>query len=471
MTDTALGIYRDARRAYREGRPGIGRRQRERVAEQIAHARAHSRYYAELYRHLPERVHDLTMLPVTNKQRLMERFDDWLTDERVTLAHVQAHAEDPRRVGERLLGAYTVTTSSGTTGRRAYFVMSEETRRIAFTVATRGMASVLTPCTLLKLLRGRGRTAMLVPTGGHFASHVLAVQQRREIVGVDKRIFPVTMPMPKLVAELNAFRPAYLECYPTIAALLAHEQEAGRLAIAPALLRLGGEGLSDAEYARIRRSFRANILDLYGANEFPALMVKCSQGWYHVHEDWTVFEPVDAAYQPVAPGEPSHTVLVTVLYRREQPILRYDVGDSVLVRPDPCPCGSPFMAIKVRGRVPVLLRFRTLGGGAVTLSSFPLSLQVELASGVELYQIVQVEAARLRVRLQLRAGAEPDSVWREVHEKLWRVLVEHELAHVVIERGLEPPELSAGGKLRSIIPLPEGPPASRDETFGQRPPG
>lgn len=453
MTASALSIYRDARRAHAEGRSGILRRQRERITAQIGHARAHSRYYAELYSKLPQGVHDLRMLPVTNKQRLMERFDDWITDARVTLAGVQEHVADSELVGKRLLGTYTVTTSSGTTGRRAYFVMSEETRRISFTLATRGMSRVLTPATLLKLLGGRARTAMLVPTGGHFASHVIAVQQRRELLGVDRQIFPVTLPMPKLVAELNAFRPAYVECYPTIAALLASEQRAGRLQIKPALLRLGGEGLTDAEYARIRRSFGAQILDLYGANEFPALMVRCAQGWYHVHEDWSVFEPVDRDFRPVPAGEPSHTVLVSVLYRREQPILRYDAGDSVLVRPDPCPCGSPFMAIKVRGRVPVLLQFRTEAGRPVTLSSFPLSLQVELAPGVELYQIVQTEPARLRIRLQVRAESDADSVWRAVHQKLSRVLVEHELAHVVIERGAEPPQLTAGGKLRSIIPL------------------
>ena len=33
-----------------------------------------------------------------------------------------------------------------------------------------------------------------------------------------------------------------------------------------------------------------------------------------------------------------------------------------------------------------------------------------------------------------------------------RMLAEHELTHVVVERGAELPELSPGGKLRSVIP-------------------
>jgi phenylacetate-coenzyme A ligase PaaK-like adenylate-forming protein len=453
MSDVSLSVYRDARRAFKEGREGILRRQRERLTAEIAYVRAKSRYYAELYASLPDRVDDVTCLPVTDKQKLMARFDDWVTDPELTLERVRAHAEDPANVGRRLLGKYTVTTSSGTTGRRAFFVMSDESRRTAFTVATRGMSSVLTPCTLLRLLAGRWRTAMLVPTGGHFASHVVAVQQRDETPRVDKRIFPVTTPMPELVRQLNVFRPVYIECYPTIGALLATEQESGRLRIQPALLRLGGEGLSEAEYARIRAVFGAKILDLYGANEFPALMVKCPHGWYHTHDDWMVLEPVDASHRPTPAGEQSHTVLVTVLYRREQPILRYDVGDSVLVRPDPCPCGSPFTAIQVRGRVPILMRFLTADGREVTLSSFPLSLQVELADGVELFQIVQTAPNTLRVRLQPRPGCAPDRVWTDVSTRLSRMLAEHDLAHVLVERARELPELSPGGKLRSVIPL------------------
>ncbi len=96
--DTALSIYGDARRAYKEGRAGIARRQRQRLAEQVSHARARSRYYAELYRGLPERVEDVRRSPVTNKQDLMARFDDWLTDARVTLASVEALVREPRLI-------------------------------------------------------------------------------------------------------------------------------------------------------------------------------------------------------------------------------------------------------------------------------------------------------------------------------------------------------------------------------------
>ncbi len=45
------------------------RRQPARLAELVAFARDASPYYRELYRHLPPRVDDLALLPVTTKKR------------------------------------------------------------------------------------------------------------------------------------------------------------------------------------------------------------------------------------------------------------------------------------------------------------------------------------------------------------------------------------------------------------------
>lgn len=217
-----------------------------------------------------------------------------------------------------------------------------------------------------------------------------------------------------------------------IAALLASEQQAGCLRIRPALMRLGGEGLADGEYERIRTAFGTKILDLYGANKFPALAVKCPHGWYHTHNDWMVFEPVDVNYQPTPARR-------AVPHRAGQRALPARAADTAIRcwRQHPgatgsMPCGSPFKAVKVRGRVPMLLNARTADGRTVILSPFVVSLQVERAAGVELFQIILTTSSTLRVRLQSRAGADPDHVWDEVRAKLVRMLSDHGLSHVAV---------------------------------------
>ena len=55
MTENIVRLLWDLRRAKKQGRDGIDRRKRARLAESVSGARANSPYYRELYRDLPDR--------------------------------------------------------------------------------------------------------------------------------------------------------------------------------------------------------------------------------------------------------------------------------------------------------------------------------------------------------------------------------------------------------------------------------
>jgi phenylacetate-coenzyme A ligase PaaK-like adenylate-forming protein len=235
--------------------------------------------------------------------------------------------------------------------------------------------------------------------------------------------------------------------------LLTGEQEAGRLHIHPALVQTGAETLPASEFERIARAFQAKVSTAYAATECPFLSVSCKEGWYHVNSDWVVFEPVDADYRPVPPGTQSYTVLISNLANRVQPILRYDLGDSVLQRPDPCPCGSPFPAVRVQGRVADVLTFPTERGEHVSIAPLVFGSLIDSLPGIALFQIVQTTPTNLRLRLRYAADTDPDHVWQQVQTEVTRVLTEYKAGHITLERAEEPPQQSPGGKYRSIIPL------------------
>jgi phenylacetate-coenzyme A ligase PaaK-like adenylate-forming protein len=167
-----------------------------------------------------------------------------------------------------------------------------------------------------------------------------------------------------------------------------------------------------------------------------------------------VLEPVNADYQPVAPGRTSHTVLLSNLANRVQPILRYDLGDSIVAKPDACPCGNPLPAIRVEGRTGEPLVFPSPGGN-VALMPLALGGVLDRVAGVSRFQIVQSAPAALRVRLEVAAGAESDRVWQESQAAISGLLAESGLEHVSVERAAEPPRRS-GSKYRKIIPLDGG---------------
>lgn len=78
---------------------------------------------------------------------------------------------------------------------------------------------------------------------------------------------------------------------------------------------------------------------------------------------------------------------------------------------------------------------------------------VDRTPGIELFQIVQTAPTRLRVRLRPAAGVDLNRVWQTVQTEITRLLAEHKLDDVTVERAEEPPEQSPGGKYREIIPL------------------
>lgn len=452
MTERIVGLIWDAWRARRSGVGAITQRQRVRLADMVAHARANSPCYRELYRDLPDRVEDPTLLPVTTKRALMARFDDWVTDREVRLAAVRPFVENLELIGTTFLGKYAVATTSGTTGTPSIFLIDDHTFRVTNALASRMLGAWLSIRDIVRIAVMGGRMSMVMATGGHFASAVAATRLQKGSRWGRKsvQVLSVHMPMAEVVAQLNGFRPAIVAPYASMASLLASEQEAGRLNIRPVLLALAAEGLPPDEYARISRVFGGKVGNSYASTECAFLSYSCSRGWLHVNSDWAILEPVDADYRPVPPGDPSHTVLLTNMANRVQPILRYDLGDSILQRPDPCPCGNPLPAIRVQGRSADVLNFPTEGGGRVSIP--PLALEVDSVPGVDLAQIVQTTPTSLRLRLRFASGADPDQVWQRVHGELKHLLASHKLHEVTIERAEEPPEQSKGGKFRQVIP-------------------
>ncbi|WP_067535111.1 CoF synthetase [Nocardia crassostreae] len=456
MTESQWKLRIDARRAIKEGAGGIFRRQRDRLGEQVAFARAHSPYYREAYRDVPGRVRDSAVLPVTDKKGLMARFDDWATDREVTLAAVQAFVDDPALVGQRFLGRYLVGTTSGASGNRGLFVQDDRELNVQTVIAGRGYAASLRPGDYFRILAKGVRVAQLVATGGHYIGNAGFVRVtadswwRRKVI----RSMSVHRPLPELVAALQEFDPAMMVGYASMIKVLADEQADGRLRIHPVLVAPAGETMTSGDLERMASAFHAKVHTVYAATECTYLTYGCSHGWYHVNSDWAIAEPVDADYRPTPPGEWSHTVLITDLANRVQPILRYDIQDRVLFNPDPCPCGSPLPALRVQGRSGDTLTVPTATGEQRTLTPLAVATLFDRTPGIELFQVVQTKPDTLRVRLRATGAVDSDHVWRMVRAELTHLLVDDDLANVTVERAEEPPERAPGGKYRTVIPLP-----------------
>jgi phenylacetate-coenzyme A ligase PaaK-like adenylate-forming protein len=162
--------------------------------------------------------------------------------------------------------------------------------------------------------------------------------------------------------------------------------------------------------------------------------------------------------RPDPPGEPSHTVLLTNLANRVQPIIRYDLGDTVVALQGPCPCGNPLPAIRVQGRRDDVLRLRVTNGRTVSVLPLAIGSVADETPGVHRSQLVQTGPTSILLRLNPEPDAPAEQVWDSVCSNLAEYLATQGLAGIDIIRATEPPETSAtSGKFRQVI---AGPPAA-----------
>jgi phenylacetate-coenzyme A ligase PaaK-like adenylate-forming protein len=128
----------------------------------------------------------------------------------------------------------------------------------------------------------------------------------------------------------------------------------------------------------------------------------------HVHEDLAVVEVVDEHNQPVRPGRPGYKVLVTNLVNRTQPLIRYELSDSVVVADGPNPSGLPYARIaSVDGRSDDVLRFPGSAGGEAAVHPYRLGAPFAALTEVRQHQIIQHDG-RLEVLIVPRAAAPSD---------------------------------------------------------------
>jgi len=452
MSENTLQLLVDVHKASQQGPAAINQRQRKRFAEMVAYARANSPYYRELYKGLPEQVENPTLLPVTNKKKLMARFDDWVTDREVMLKKVRPFVENRDLFAKEFLGKYSVITTSGTTGTHGIFLVDKRTLSVIGPLFLSMFGAWLSPRDILRIITGGGRIAAVLAAGTPTATGV-GISQFGPRLGMAFQALSVHTPMPELTTKLNEFQPLVLTSYRTVTKLLANEQEAGRLHIKPVLILPVAEGLPLDEYDRIAKVFNTKVGNCYAASECLFLSYSCKHKWLHVNADWVKVKPVDADYRPTPPGEQSHTVLLSNLANRAQPILRYDLGDSILQRPDPCPCGDRFPAIRVQGRAAEMLTFPTDHGERIDVPPLLFGTSIYHIPGIEQFQLIQTTPTNLRVSLRLADGADPDRVWQAVHTEITHLLAKHRLDHVTVERAEESPEQSPGGKYREVIPM------------------
>jgi phenylacetate-coenzyme A ligase PaaK-like adenylate-forming protein len=315
----------------------------------IAHAKAHSSWHRRRLAGVDADTvceSDLGTLPTMTKDDLMDHFDEIVTDPRLTRDVVERHLAS-LTTDAYLYDTYHACASGGSSGRRGAFVYDFDAWALDFASYLRfGIR-------MTEQLLGAGvmpKTIAMVAADK--ATHMTAAMSETfAMPGGSARRLPATWPLDRIVAGLNEVQPDYLVAYASVLHQLTREAEAGRLRIAPRIVNATSEPLLPEIRAAVTATWDAPLSNTFGTTE-GLMGGSCSaQRGLHLSSDLCIIEPVDAAGNPVPPGERAAKILLTNLYNRTQPLIRYELTDEITVIDGPCSCGATILHIDdIQGR-------------------------------------------------------------------------------------------------------------------------
>jgi putative adenylate-forming enzyme len=423
MLWTLLRSYLGARARFRSLRgDALAKFQDRRARETVAFAVARSPFYR---RHFAGRdPAGWRSLPPIDKSLMMAHFDELNTrGVRRDDAMATALRAETGKAFEPAIDGLTVGLSSGTSGHRGLFLVDRfEQLTWAGTILARGLHGL-----------GRARLAFFLRSNSRL--------YQRLGVWLEFRYFDLLTPLAQAVEALNAYQPNVLAAPPSVLAMLAEARERGTLRIRPERLISVAEVLDPQDELRLRGVFGVDVHQVYQCTE-GLLAISCARGSLHLQEDIVAVQ-----CEPL--GEGRVTPVVTDLWRRTQPIIRYRLGDVLTLADGECGCGSAFRVLtRIESRSEDVCHFVRPDGKLRAI--FPDTLRRALLAGhagIDDYRIDHAPGA-LHVRLKIARGSDPGEVARAVERAVAETAARYDclMPAIRIEEGLQ--EEPAGVKRR-----------------------
>jgi phenylacetate-coenzyme A ligase PaaK-like adenylate-forming protein len=322
------------------------------LRETLAFAKAQSPWHAKRLSGFDAETFteaDLARLPAMSKADVMSNWDDVVTDRRLKLSECNAHITaklEGKTKDYYYLDDYLVIATGGSSGVRGVFPWSwQEFIEIAC-VTFRYQLRDEPP----ERLSGR-RVLAVIEAGEivHGSPFLFSVS-----IDPDAKIqwFPADTPLTGLVTELNAAQPTQINCFGSVMEEIGAEALAGRLKISPKRATTNSEPLLPETRDAVRKAWGVEINNMWGCVEVGHIGIECdAHEGMHMTDDLVITEFVDSNNQPTSDPDAIDRVLVTSLFGRTLPLIRYELSDIPVPKAEPCSCGTNFpLVADVKGR-------------------------------------------------------------------------------------------------------------------------
>ncbi len=388
---------------------------------------------------------DLVRLPVMTKADVMMNWDEIVSDRRLTLADCNAHIAaklEGKTKDYYYLNDYLVIATGGSSGVRGVFPWSWD-EFIEIACATFRYQLRDEPPERLT-----GRRLLAVIEAGEIVHGSPFLFSVSTDPAAQVQWFPAPTPIAELVAELNAALPTQINCFGSTMQELGAEALAGRLKISPHRVTTNSEPLLPETRAAARQAWGLQINNMWGCVEVGHIGIECdAHEGMHMSDDLVMTEFVDRDGRPTSDPDAIDHVLVTSLFGRTLPLIRYELTDVPVPEDGTCACGSAFPLIKaVKGRSDDIFVY----AGGVHIHPLVFRTPLGQNSKIVEYQVRQTETGAT-IGVVANGPIDVPALKRELVDALAKAGLPNAEIEIALVDALE--RHKETGKLRRFIPL------------------
>lgn len=350
--------------------------QEKMLLKQMKYIKENSEYFKDIK---ADSIEDLKSIPLMDKKVMMENFNklNCVGIDRDKALEIAINGEKSRNFDEKL-NNISVGLSSGTSGARGLFVISDDER------------ALWAGGVLAKFLPKRNIL------GHKIAFFLRADNNLYETIdskAIKFRYFDIMKDMNENMETLNEYQPTIIVAPPSVLLLLAEAQEKKKINIKPVKIISVAEVLTNEDEKYFKKVFKLKTIhQAYQCTE-GFLGYVCECGNFHINEDVIYVEKEYIDKERFVP-------IITDFLRKSQPIIRYRLNDILVEDKKKCPCGSPTMIIKkIEGREDDIFIFKGIKEKEITVFPDFISRCVIYAQGIKNYKVVQEDKDNITIYL------------------------------------------------------------------------
>lgn len=396
--------------------------QEKKLRRLLHYAYDHSLYYHQSFKEYGITKEQISSLPISSfpkmdKTILMKHFNKIVTTTELTQEELWKFDENTNAEQKTFLGKYHVVHSSGSTGTPKYFVYDDKAWAQMLVGIIRGALWDMTMPQILKLLSGGLRILYIAATDGRYGG-AMAVGDGIHGLGAKQLFLDIKTPLSEWLEQIKAFNPNIIIGYPSAIKILGELVENTPSSINVYRLISCGEPLPSGLRDYLEKTFKASVVNFYGASESLALGVETSaaDGMY-------LFD--DMNYIEVEDGQ----MYLTCLYNYVQPLIRYRITDQLILKDEVVNRRYPFTQMELLlGRSEDMLWFEDHKGTKEFLH--PLAVEGFCMEGLMDYQFRQTSQDSFEILAEVSGDEIKNRVRDEILWQMKQILSEKKLDYV-----------------------------------------